>query len=250
MITHPISSVTAFVSEHPRRCLWFIYLPVYLLLFVMAENHVVSNAHRIHSPLDNYIPFAEVFVLPYFIWFGYMFFGFFYLYKRRDPKPFYRLCGSCFTAMTIFLIVSVVYPNYHDLRPVVMPRDNIFCDMLGFLYMIDTPTNLLPSIHVCATISVHTALATSDDFNRLPHARHITFVLSVLIVLATMLIKQHSTVDVTLAFLLMACEYPVFFGRLSNRFMSLINRLDPDVGSSESLELAEPERSYSIRRHS
>lgn len=50
--------------------------------------------------------------------------------------------------MTIFLIVSYAYPNAQHLRPVEFPRDNIFTDVVRWLYKTDTPTNILPSIHV------------------------------------------------------------------------------------------------------
>ena len=43
----------------------FIYMPWFLWL----EKHVRRGYYLIHSPLDDYIPFVEYFIIPYFLWF-------------------------------------------------------------------------------------------------------------------------------------------------------------------------------------
>ncbi|MBO6214192.1 MAG: serine/threonine protein phosphatase [Lachnospiraceae bacterium] len=244
MLRKLFNQLIVFFRLHPKRLLTLLYLPVYLLCFELIEWHIPGAPHRIHTPLDDYIPFVEIFVIPYILWFFYLFYAFFNLYKSEDPVPFYRLCGSCFLAMTIFIIVSVIYPNYHDLKNDVITRDNIFTSMLSVLYSIDPANNLLPSIHVCATIAAHWSLRSSEAFDRRPFARHVSFILSVLIVLATMFIKQHSTLDVALAFILMALEYPFFFGQLSTKTLRTLFRYD-----SQLLDCTEPESSGSVRRH-
>ena len=83
--------------------------------------------------------------------------------------------------------------------PVSFPRDNIFTDMVRFLYSIDTPTNVLPSIHVYNSIAAFIAIARCKALknNRLVVGG--TFILTVSIVAATMFLKQHTIVDVVLA---------------------------------------------------
>ena len=43
------------------------------------------------------------------------------------------------------------FPNGHDLRIDPGIRDNIFVNLVNFIYNNDTPTNVCPSIHVFAT---------------------------------------------------------------------------------------------------
>lgn len=87
--------------------------------------------------------------------------GYFYL---KDRSEYFRLCAMLFTGMTIFLIVSTIYPNGHYLRPTTFARDNIFVHIVKWLYASDTATNLFPSIHVYNSIAVNIAVWRSDAF--------------------------------------------------------------------------------------
>lgn len=49
--------------------------------------------------------------------------------------------------MTVFLLVSFLYPNGHELRP-ALELENVFQKAVWLLYQADTPTNILPSVHV------------------------------------------------------------------------------------------------------
>ena len=64
--------------------------------------------------------------------------------------------------MTVFLIVSYVYPNAQHIRPTEFPRDNIFTDIVKWLYSTDTPTNILPSIHVFNSLAIHMSLTNCE----------------------------------------------------------------------------------------
>mgnify|MGYP000388149172 CR=1 FL=1 len=65
----------------------------------------------------------------------------------------------CLPVWTIFLIISTIFPNGQDLRPVVFERDNVFVDMVRMLYRADTCTNVFPSLHVFNTLSVCVSLS-------------------------------------------------------------------------------------------
>ena len=62
-----------------------------------------------------------------------------------DVPGFYRMAKlMLYRAMTIFLIISTLFPNGQNLRPMVFERDNIFVDMVRMLYRADTCTNVVP----------------------------------------------------------------------------------------------------------
>jgi hypothetical protein len=66
--------------------------------------------------IDDYIPFCEIFIVPYLLWFAYI--GVVVVYIAFANKTdFKKMCMVLYTGMTIFLIVSTLYPNGHLLRP-------------------------------------------------------------------------------------------------------------------------------------
>jgi membrane-associated phospholipid phosphatase len=191
--------------------LWLLlYFPVYLLWFYQIEHTVTKYFHVIRTPIDSLIPFCEIFIIPYLLWFGYVAWGIAY-FALKNKQDYYRLCAFLFTGMTVFLIVSTVYPNGHYLRPSHFTRNNIFTMLCQFVYAHDTPTNLFPSIHVYNSIGVHLAVCKSEAFQNKKWAKRISFVLATSIILSTMFVKQHSAFDVFTAFLLALVMYkPVY----------------------------------------
>lgn len=183
---------------------------LYLSWFFYLEETVTKKYRVIHMEMDNYIPFCEIFVVPYFLWFFYVAAEVIYFFfKNKDD--YYRTCIFLFTGMFIFLIISTLWPNGHHLRPVTMPRDNIFTQMIAGLYKTDTPTNLWPSIHVYNSIGAHLAIARSREFANKKWIRIGSLILSTSIVFSTVLIKQHSVFDVLTAFILATVMYHVVY---------------------------------------
>ena len=94
-----------------------------------------------------------------------------------------------FTGMTIFLIISTIFPNGQDLRPVVFERDNVFVDMVRMLYRADTCTNVFPSLHVFNTLSVCIAVHESEKLKNTKLICNAAYILAALIILATMIFE-------------------------------------------------------------
>ncbi len=184
----------------------FIYMPWFLYL----EKHVTTDFHVIETSLDDKIPFIEYFIIPYLLWFAFIAvtIGYFFF---TDKAGYYKLTAFLFTGMTIFLIVSTVYPNGQTLRPVTFARDNIFVDLVKTLYKTDTPTNVLPSIHVFNSIGAYIAISHSEKLHSKKWVRYGAFVLTVLIILATMFLKQHSVIDVITAGIMAIVMYQVIY---------------------------------------
>ncbi len=187
-----------------------IYLVVYLILFFIVERLTEDNYHVIHMALDDKIPFCEYFVIPYFCWFAYVA-GFVVYFIFVDKESYWPMFWFLVTGMTLFLIVSFVYPNGHELRPEQFPRDNVFTRMIANLYQTDTATNILPSIHVYNSIGIQIAVQKSRRLSRHRGVQIVSGILCVSIVLSTVFIKQHSMVDVISAFVLAAVLYVLIY---------------------------------------
>ncbi len=189
-----------------------IYMAVYLGWFTWLEKRSQKDYTLIHVGADDYIPFCEVFVVPYFLWFAYVAAVVLFLFLK-NRQEFSRACVFLFTGMTIFLIISTLWPNGHHLRPAVMPRDNIFTQAVSFLWKMDTPTNLWPSIHVYNSMGAHFAVMSSAGFRNRKGIRIASGILAFSIILSTMFIKQHSVFDVTTGIILGTVMYVLVYRR-------------------------------------
>lgn len=195
-----------FYEKYKHAIPALIYGAVYLRWFAWLEQNVTTNYHIIHMAIDDRIPFNEVFIVPYLLWFAYVLVGVLYFFFT-DKNDYYKLCTVLATGMTAFLIISTLWPNGHHLRLDVMPRDNIFSHMVAALWKTDTPTNIWPSIHVYNSLAVHFAVMQSKQLEKKHFVRIGSFILCVSIILSTVFLKQHSMFDVLTAFLLGGIMY-------------------------------------------
>ncbi len=182
-----------------------IYMVIYMPTFFWVESlNPAGGFHIIHTAIDDMIPVVEVFIIPYALWLPYLVAGMIAIAIYSRPisrKTSYMLMAG----MTLFIIISLVYPNALELRAAIPDRQNIFMDWINYLHQIDTPTDVLPSLHVYDAIVVAAGLhLTFKDKKALLIASD---VLAFLIVLSTMFIKQHSIIDVISAFIIFI---PVF----------------------------------------
>ncbi len=187
-----------------------LYGAIYLSWFAKLEQTVTKHYHVVHVPIDDYIPFVEAFVVPYFMWFAYIAVVIAYFFFK-DKDDYYRICIFLGVGMTVFLIVSTVWPNGHHLRLAEMPRDNVFTRMVSFLWKTDTATNLVPSIHVYNSIGAHLAIVKSKHFENRRGIKLASLIMCVSIILSTVFIKQHSVFDMITAFIMATVMYVVVY---------------------------------------
>ena len=136
-----------------RHALWFLlYSVLYMTAFSAVEKAGHVHYHVIHTWLDEQIPFCRFFVVPYFLWFGFI--------------------GA---AVTWFVMCCKNKDEYYKLITMLM---------MGM-------TILYNSMAVCYAVNANAAL------RRKKWVIAGTDTLTLLIVLSTMFLKQHSIIDVT-----------------------------------------------------
>ena len=162
----------------------------------------------------------------------------------HDKSAFFKYIAVIYTGMTLFLIISTIYPNGHLLRPTEFSRNNIFIRLVCFIYWADTSTNILPSIHVFNSIAAHVAVMNAPELKNKKWTVRGSLILCVSIILSTMFIKQHSCIDVMLGILLgILMNYAVyrtsflvkahdFIGKLVRENRDLSPSLSRDVHSA------------------
>lgn len=183
---------------------------VYLAAFFFMEARDVP-IHIIHTAFDDMIPFCKYFIIPYVIWYFYVGATILYLaFTDRGLKEYNRFILMMELGMIVFVIVSFVYPNGQDLRPQIVVTD-WYTGLINLLYTVDTSTNILPSLHVYASVACCIALCRDKNFRKKPALQWITTLLTVSICLSTMFIKQHSVIDVTAALLFNGLFYSLVY---------------------------------------
>lgn len=200
----------AFMEKYKHGIPLALYGAVYLLWFILLEQRKTTDYMVVHMNIDDYIPFCEVFVVPYLLWFVYVPAVLLYLFFRNREDYWKNVVFLC-TGMTVFLIISTFIPNIHHLRLRQFPRENVFTWIIGLLWKTDTPTNLFPSIHVFNSLGAHFAVISNEKLSANKWIRRGSLLLCVSIILSTMLIKQHSMFDVLTAFIMSAVMYAVVY---------------------------------------
>jgi len=192
-----------------------LYIDLFPLVFLVKKT-VTDDFYLIQTSWDLKIPFIEYFIIPYLLWFFFIavFVVFFFL---KDANEFYKMTAFLITGMTIFLIISTVFPNGLTLRPTSFERDNIFVDICKGLWQADTATNVFPSIHVYNSIVIAVAVVKSKHFTKHKWIKPGSVILAILIILSTVFLKQHSLIDVVGGIALAIIIYPMIYMRKRKR---------------------------------
>lgn len=194
-----------------KHALWLLYYGVIQIWFGYLEQ-VVRPVIWVRSPLDRFIPFVPVFVIPYVAWFAYIAVVMVY-FGLRSPTDFTKLSISMFMGMTVCMVLYGLFPHGQPLRPSLSGREGIFVDMVRKIYANDTNTNCFPSIHVLNSLLVHASIHHSPLFANKPGIRTASLVLAVLICLSTVFIKQHSILDGIAALILFGVLHTLVYRR-------------------------------------
>ena len=192
--------------EHIKLLLFW---PLFGIAFYCLERVFNMNYHVVYCALDDKIPFCEYFLIPYWFWFvfliGIQIYSFFF-----DVPTFKRYIRYTIISYTLTLLIYIIYPTSQELRPVAFARNNIFTVAVKGLYQFDTNTNVCPSLHVIGSMAVYFAARKSRVFGSLPW-RIAFFVMTVLISVSTVFLKQHSVIDIAAAVVLGLAVYPVVY---------------------------------------
>ena len=143
--------------------------------------------------IDDRLPFLPVFVLPYCAWFVLVAAVFLWLvFDRGQKRRIYRHTAGVLLAMLLSALIFLLYPTYVPRPPVT--GDDLVSRLLLFIHASDEPYNCFLSLHV--------AIAALKGVTLIRYGpakiwfRVLITVLVVLIMLSTVLIRQHYTPDI------------------------------------------------------
>lgn len=188
------------------------FWPLFGLCFYALEWLVPGRTyHVMYHPVDDLIPFCELFLIPYLFWFAFMGFAYFYAFFA-EPRAFRRMMW--FTILTYGggLVMFLLYPTCQDLRPEVFARDNFLTRTMAWFYICDTSTNVCPSLHVCGSLAAAFGLVDTRRFST-PARRRLVLGIALTICISTVFVKQHSIIDMVCGFLFSGIAWLLVYGR-------------------------------------
>lgn len=189
-----------YLSTHKYLYL-LLYWPVQLMTY--GISNLIFGSQEVllfSSPLDLQIPFCEWFVIPYVLWFPYIIFTM-VLAIMSGKKGFLHSCAIIYLSICIPMTFCLFVPNGIpiELRPdfEALGRNNPAIWLVKFIYLVDSPPrNCMPSMHVSVSCALFFTILTNKQIPWRKWLIPCSFLLSALICAATVLIKQHSILDV------------------------------------------------------
>lgn len=196
-------------SKEFRHLYLLLFWAVFGIYFLAVERLIPMTYHPIWCPLDDMIPFCEWFFIPYIFWFVFVIGMHIYL-LLYDIPAFKRFMYFIILTHVVTMVVFLAYPSCQELRPVEFPRDNFMTRFAAMFYAFDTNTNVCPSLHCVCSLAVAFAAWDTERFQH--WAWKAGFMgMALLISAATVLVKQHSFVDVFWAYVLSLVAYVLVY---------------------------------------
>lgn len=165
-----------------------IYIGLGLVYGLINKPHGTVN--NLTTTLDRKIPFIKYFVIPYHLWYVFIISSLIYVYTI-NKKQYYFFINSLSITIIICYVIFLVFQT-HVSRPIITGND-LFSNIVKWTYKNDNPYNAFPSIHVLTT-----ELAFLYTFYNSKNKISIScsFIMSLLIILSTLFIKQHVLADI------------------------------------------------------
>lgn len=181
-----------------RHLKLLLFWPIFGLLFAYVERFYPVKAYYVmHCPVDDLIPFNELFLIPYLFWFVFLV-GMLLYTLLYDVDGFRRMMWFIIITYSAAIVIYLLFPTCQQLRPAIFERDNFLTRFMAWFYTFDTNTNVCPSIHVMGSLAVLAAAWHTPRF-RTAGWRTAFAAAAVLICLSTVFLKQHSVLDVIAA---------------------------------------------------
>lgn len=192
---HDYLSVNRSNLREYRHVLLLLFWPTFGILFGLLERvYQPGYYYPVYSPLDDYIPFNELFVIPYVFWFVFLIGMHAYLFFE-DVDTFRKMMKYIMITYGVTLVIYLLFPTCQLLRPTEFARDNLLTRFMAGFYVFDTNTNVCPSLHVVGSLAVVFASRNTPRF-RTPGWQSFFIITGILICASTVFLKQHSIIDV------------------------------------------------------
>jgi hypothetical protein len=189
--------------------LFLLVIPLLARIYEMLNSRS-HNAVDIGTSIDQAIPFLSVFIIPYILWYAYIFCYLVY-FCFNDTKVYLK---TLIIIVVAELICFVIYFFFQTTVPrPTIAGDNIFNNLVLWIYSKDRPFNCFPSIHVLTTFII--MLASLHIKNKHLLNNLCIHGIGTLIIISTLFVKQHVIFDMIGSMFLVTFLYGIAFELLS-----------------------------------
>lgn len=191
--------------------LFLLVIPLCAFIYEQL-NKRTFHAIDLSTTLDHHIPFLPIFILPYGVWYEYLFFFLIYLCFKNTKvylKTISLIAASELICFIIFYFFQTTVP-----RPLI-EGNQVLNKFVLMVYSYDRPYNCFPSIHVLTCLSI--MLGSAHIKNKHSAITACIYVIGFLIILSTLFVKQHVIYDLLGSAILVSSLYGIFFETSSLR---------------------------------
>ncbi|WP_160723379.1 phosphatase PAP2 family protein [Bacillus sp. USDA818B3_A] len=191
--------------------LFLLVIPFLAVIYHLLNNHP-TKAMDISTGFDQSIPFLPVFIIPYILWYGYIFCYLIY-FCFKDTVVYLKTLMLIVVAEIICFVIYFYFQTTVP-RP-ALTGDSLLIDLVKWIYTKDRPYNCFPSIHVLTTFTVMLASLHIQKKHLINTVCiHIS---GTLIIISTLFVKQHVIFDMIGSMFLVTFLYGFTFELLSFR---------------------------------
>ncbi|WP_379155552.1 phosphatase PAP2 family protein [Paenibacillus sp. sgz5001063] len=168
--------------------LWLLVVPV-INVFYDILNHPGVHVYSLESSLDQKIPFIPSFIIPYLLWYPFITTVLIALAFKDRKIYFQTLIAQCSGLIISYAFFALFQTGIQ--RPDVLSEPDLIHQLVSFVYSYDHPYNCFPSIHV---LTSYLMLRGTRVFGQMIWL--MTAAMSILIIVSTVLVKQHVLADI------------------------------------------------------
>lgn len=148
------------------------------------------NHYCLETCIDRYVPFVPVFAVIYIIAYIQWFAGYYFVAKTSKSYCAYIFWGEIISKIIICLLF-VILPT--TMKRAVIEKHDYFSKIVEVIYKIDSPINLFPSVHCLESWICYRSSRDRRFFSKTYEI--MMGIMTILVFLSTILIKQHLFVD-------------------------------------------------------
>lgn len=178
----------------PRlNLLAMLFLPLFDSLLYFFTDKIVGDTPRgtLLLPIDQAIPLVEEWVIVYFGCYLFWFAGLFHM-ATKDKTQFFDFFARTFISLVVIFSFFIFFP-LEIARPEVT-GDDFFAEAVRFLYRIDLPYNLFPSLHCFFNWIVYIHMRGKKEYPLV--LRLFACLFSFAVFASTLFTRQHYVLDV------------------------------------------------------
>ncbi|TXK84956.1 inositol phosphorylceramide synthase [Paenibacillus sp. N3.4] len=172
------------------RLLWILIIPV-LNIFYGVLNHGGANVRSLMTALDERIPLIPAFIIPYLIWYPFVFVMLIVLFTEKRRAYYRTLITLCLGLVSCYIIFHLFQTSIH--RPQITDHGWLSL-LIRLVYQMDGPYNCFPSIHALTSYLI--LRGSNECLNLSRVSRLLIGITSWSIIISTVFVKQHVVLDI------------------------------------------------------